>query len=112
VGGALVPYNKKRLVIDIAKELRLSVLIVVNNRLGAINQALLTIEAIRKREMEIEGLIFNNMDKRADKKILRDNISIIKRISGEKIFGILSASAIAGNGDNRKFIWISGQEGI
>ena len=32
IGGALVPYNKKKLVIDIAKELKLPVLIVAENK--------------------------------------------------------------------------------
>ena len=36
-GGTLVPINKNKLLIDIAKELNLSVLVVVRNKLGAIN---------------------------------------------------------------------------
>ena len=46
-GGALVPYSRDNLIIDIAKDLNLPVLIVVGNKLGAINHSLLTIEAIR-----------------------------------------------------------------
>jgi len=89
VGGALVPLNKKKLVIDIAKELSLPVLIVVGNRLGAINHTLLTIEAVKKRGMKIEGIIFNNRYIKSNKVILKDNIEIIRSITGEKVLGVL-----------------------
>jgi len=85
IGGALVPYNRRRLVIDIAKELKLSVIIVAENKLGAINHTLLTIEAIKKRNMKLIGIIFNNWRRKTDKRILSDNIRIIKRwIAGLK----------------------------
>lgn len=85
IGGALVPYNRKRLVIDIAKELNLPVLIVAENRLGAINHVLLTVEAVKNRGMDIIGIIFNARHKRTDKKILQDNIRIIKRLISRNI---------------------------
>ena len=89
IGGALVPFNKKSLLIDIAKELDLPVLIIVANKLGAINHALLTIEAIKRRNMKIIGIIFNNQSKKANKIILRDNPQIIKSLTGERILGVL-----------------------
>lgn len=89
VGGALVPLNKKRLVIDIAGELGLKALVVVANKLGAINHSLLTIEAIRKRKMKMAGLIFNNIDSKVDKKIIKDNPIVIKALGQEKILGSL-----------------------
>ena len=88
-GGALVPFNKKELLIDIAKQLGLPVLIVAGNKLGAINHTLLTIEAVRRRDMKIVGIIFNNLGKRDDKVILRDNPRIVKALTGETILGPL-----------------------
>ena len=88
IGGALVPFSGKRLVIDIAKELGLLVLIVAGNKLGAINHTLLTLEAIKKRDMKIIGIVFNNQSVK-DRIILRDNPRIIKRLTGEAIPGIL-----------------------
>ena len=88
VGGALVPFDKKSLVIDIAKKLDLAVLIVAQNKLGAINHTLLTIEALRKRGLRILGLVFNNI-KSEKRYILEDNPRIIKALTGEKILGIL-----------------------
>lgn len=88
IGGVLVPIDGKHLVIDIAKELKLPVLIVAQNKLGAINHTLLTIEAIKQRKMKILGIIFNNAQKQ-DKRVLRDNPKIIEKISGEKILAVL-----------------------
>lgn len=88
IGGVFVPFNNKHLVIDIAQELKLEVLIVAENKLGAINHTLLTIEALKNRKMKILGVIFNNA-KGEDKKILADNPRIIQELSGENILGIL-----------------------
>jgi dethiobiotin synthetase len=82
-GGALVPINNKDLIVDIARRLKLPVLIVVDNRVGAINHAMLTIEAIKKRRMKIIGLIFNNKNKLEDKVVLRDNPKIIRKLTDE-----------------------------
>jgi len=89
IGGALVPFNGKDLVIDIAKDLRLPCVIVVGNKLGAINHTLLTIEALKRRKIKILGIVFNNCLKEQSGAILKDNTKIIKALSDEKILGTL-----------------------
>ncbi len=89
IGGINVPFNKKSLVIDIAKDLGLPVIIVAQNRLGAINHTLLTVEATRARHMNLLGIIFNNTSRGENEIILKDNLRIIKALSGEKILGSL-----------------------
>ncbi len=89
IGGALVPINNKRLLIDIVRELDLPVLIVARNRLGSINHTLLTIEALKARNLKILGIIFNNMDKKEQKVILSDNVRIVKSLTKETILGDL-----------------------
>ena len=88
IGGALVPVDQKRLMIDIAKELDLAVLVVAQNKLGAINHTLMTIEAINNRKMKILGILFNNL-KGEKKLIAKDNPDIIKKITKQNIIGIL-----------------------
>ncbi len=88
IGGLLVPFNKKHLVIDIVGELDLAVLVVAQNKLGAINHTLLTIEALKKRKIKILGIIFNN-PKKEDKRIIKDNPLIIKALTNQTVFGIL-----------------------
>jgi dethiobiotin synthetase len=91
-GGVLVPLNKKNLLIDIVKKLDLSVVIVAQNKLGAINHTLLTIEALRRRRIKILGIVFNNAELE-NKIILSDNPLIIKTLSREKVFGVLSRNS-------------------
>jgi len=89
VGGALVPYSSKGLVIEVAGELKLPALIVADNRLGAINHTVLTVEALRKRDMDITGVVFNNISKIRDSVILKNNPDIIRALTGENILGVL-----------------------
>ncbi|MDD5584346.1 MAG: dethiobiotin synthase [Candidatus Omnitrophica bacterium] len=89
VGGALVPLNRKNLVIDIVKKLKLPVVVVAQNSLGAINHTLLTIEALRARKIKILGIIFNNTDNNVDAQVAGDNPGIIKALSKERILGSL-----------------------
>ena len=89
IGGALVPLTRDKLVIDVAGELNLPVLVVVGNKLGAINHTLLTIEAVKARKMKIVGVVFNNLGNKESKLILKDNPKIIETISGQKSLGSL-----------------------
>lgn len=88
VGGLLVPYNKKKLVIDIVRDLDLAVLLVSQNKLGAINHTLLSLEALAERKLKCLGTVFNNA-RREKKIILQDNPRIIKQFSRQKVFGVL-----------------------
>lgn len=88
-GGVLVPYDRGRVMIDIAKELGLCVIIVAQNKLGAINHTLLTIEAVRHRGMEIVGIVFNSCCHSVEEAIVADNPEIIRQLGGEMILGTL-----------------------
>jgi dethiobiotin synthetase len=59
-GGWLVPIARDYFVADLAVEFGLPVAIVVANRLGALNHALLTVAAVRARGLECAGLILNH----------------------------------------------------
>ena len=56
-GGALVPLGDGVLMIDLMVRLGLPVVVVAPNRLGAINQTLLTLEALRGRGLEVLGVV-------------------------------------------------------
>ena len=53
VGGALVPITKDLTVADLIQQLKLPTIIVARAGLGTLNHTLLTIEALRKRKIEI-----------------------------------------------------------
>lgn len=61
-GGALVPLDAKRDMLDIAVRLRLPVLLVVGLRLGCLNHALLSALAIRARGLDLVGWVANAME--------------------------------------------------
>ena len=88
IGGVGVPITERVLLIDLISDFKLPTVVVVKNVLGAINHTLLTVEALRKKEISIIGLIFNdayecNID------VKKDNVRIIKRITKLKILGQL-----------------------
>jgi dethiobiotin synthase len=56
-GGALVPVNESALMVDLMAALGLPVLIVARTRLGTINHTLLTIEAVRARQLDVAGIL-------------------------------------------------------
>jgi dethiobiotin synthetase len=58
-GGLLVPLNNHQLMIDLFKKLNAPVVLVSRHYLGSINHTLLSIEALRAREIPILGIIFN-----------------------------------------------------
>ncbi len=88
VGGLLVPITKNILLIDIIKKLKLPVILVALNKLGAINHTLLSIKILNNYNINIIGLIFNNyVMNRNNKIILKDNIKIIEKSGKVKSLG-------------------------
>ena len=61
-GGALTPLSERTDMLDIAARLGLPVLLVVGVRLGCLNHALLTAQAIRARRLELVGWVANRID--------------------------------------------------
>lgn len=60
VGGWAVPLNRSMTVEDLALRLRLPVVVVAANRLGVLNHALLTAEAVRECGLTLAGVVINN----------------------------------------------------
>ena len=66
VGGWLVPIRHDYTTADMASEWGLPVVVVVSNRLGALNHAALTVRAVREAGLDCAGLILNH-DRTADR---------------------------------------------
>ena len=62
VGGFRVPLGKTTDASDLACALRLPIILVVGMRLGCINHALLTVEAIENRGLTLAGWVANRID--------------------------------------------------
>lgn len=58
-GGVLVPLNERHLMIGLMTRLGLPVLLVARSSLGTINHTLLSLEALRRRGLEVVGVVVN-----------------------------------------------------
>jgi dethiobiotin synthetase len=56
-GGVLVPVNETALMIDLMVGLAIPVVVVARTTLGTINHTLLTIEALRARQLTVAGVV-------------------------------------------------------
>lgn len=60
-GGALSPISPRQTVLDLAVQFGYPLLLVVGNRLGAVNHTLLTLEAAQKRGLRVEAIVLNQL---------------------------------------------------
>ncbi len=60
-GGLLVPLTRAASFADLATRLAAPVLVVIGSRLGAINHALLTLEAVASRGLALAGYVVNRL---------------------------------------------------
>jgi len=81
-GGLMVPLNNDFLIIDLIKQLNAEVVLVSRNYLGSINHTLLSVFALKQRQIPIRGIIFNgNNDAYSEVYILKStNIELLGRL--------------------------------
>src|SRR3546814_1839306 len=81
-GGALVPVTRMTLYADLFARWQIPVIVCARTALGTINHSLLTIEALRSRNVPIHGLAFLGG-------AVPDSEAIISEISGVRRLGRL-----------------------
>lgn len=65
-GGLLVPIVARYTMADLADDLGIPLVVVVDSKLGAINHTLLTLEAAASREIEVCGYVINHTSDKPD----------------------------------------------
>ena len=80
-GGWLVPISKGYTIADFAAELGWPVVVVVRNKLGALNHTLLTLESIRHRGLHLAGIILNDLEGMPDE-ATRTNRRVLEESCG------------------------------
>lgn len=75
-GGLLIPLNEDEDLGNFAKEINLPLILVVGMKLGCINHALLTYEAIKARNLNIVGWIGNALN--IEMPLLQENLETLK----------------------------------
>ena len=93
-GGLLVPVTPKLLVIDVVQALECRPLLVARAGLGTINHSLLSIEALRRRGMEPQGVVLVNQDGRGSVTgLIQENLAAIETYGRVKVGGIIGPIA-------------------
>jgi dethiobiotin synthetase len=87
VGGWMVPLNETMRVADLARRLALPSVLVVGMRLGCLNHALLTDEAMHHCDVECAGWVANTIE--ADFAYLQDNVETLKRAIASPLLGVI-----------------------
>jgi dethiobiotin synthetase len=87
VGGFLVPLGEHIDAADLAERLNYSIILVVGLRLGCLNHARLTVEAIHARGLGLAGWIANCID--PDMSCPEENISTLTDMLPAPLLGVL-----------------------
>ncbi|GAC1305043.1 MAG: dethiobiotin synthase [Mucilaginibacter sp.] len=77
-GGLMVPLNNDFLMIDLIKQLGADVILVSQNYLGSINHTLLSIDALKHRDIAIKGIIFNGTEDVSSETFILNNSKLKK----------------------------------
>ena len=88
-GGFLVPLNDEEDLSDVAKEIGLPIILVVGMKLGCINHALLTYEAIKARNLNIAGWVANTLN--TEMPLLQENLQTLKARITAPFLGLIPA---------------------
>ena len=86
-GGLLVPYVDNYTYLNLMADYRkkAEVILIAPNILGTINHTLLTIDVLKRNDIKIKGIIFNNIQNIEDKDFLNNNVETIAKYSGIKV---------------------------
>ena len=88
-GGWAVPITAKYCVGDLAAELCSDVLIVVDNKLGALNKTILTYNAIRDKGLRLAGIVLNHVEPERDTASISNKTILEEVINPPMIIDIL-----------------------
>ncbi len=91
VGGFRVPLNDRQDSADLAQQLGLPVILVAGMRLGCLNHALLTAEAIAARGLTLAGWVANVLD--ADMAMLDENVAALRQRLDAPLLGTVPHQA-------------------
>ena len=88
-GGFLIPLNDQEDLGTFAQEIKLPIILVVGMKLGCINHALLTYEAIKARNLNIAGWVANTLS--TEMPLLEENIQTLQARIDTPFLGLIPA---------------------
>ncbi len=103
-GGLMVPLNGQDLIIDLIQKLGLEVILVSKNYLGSINHTLLSVEALKSRNIPIRGIIFNGEANVASESIIK-KMTDLNVIAHLPFLQTVSKESVKQIAENTDFFW-------
>lgn len=88
-GGLLVPIKKNYFVADLARELKIPVIIVARLGLGTINHTLLTVRQAQAMGLKVRGIILNDTVGRQPGLAERTNPQTLRELSSVPVLGVV-----------------------
>jgi dethiobiotin synthetase len=88
-GGLLVPLTEEFLMVDLILKMNIPAILVTYAGLGTVNHTLLSIEAMKNRNLKIAGIVINRMPRNPGI-VEKDNIKTIERIGGVPVIAAIS----------------------
>jgi len=86
-GGWFVPLNESETMVDFCVELGLPVIIVVGMRLGCLNHALLTVQAVRAAGLSVAGWVANCAE--PEMAAFEDNLQSLRNFLSAPLLGVV-----------------------
>jgi dethiobiotin synthetase len=110
VGGFRVPLGAAGDSADLAVALGLPIILVVGMRLGCINHALLSAEAIAARNLTIAGWVANRIDPHMAR--AEENLATLKALLNAPLLGVVPHGPIGGSIAAANYLNLPGQLGL
>ena len=88
-GGLAVPFTPTYTFADLARELKLPLLIVARPSLGTINHTVLTVNYALQHGLQVKGIIINGFQNEKATTIEKSNPRVIELLTGIPILGVL-----------------------
>ncbi|QTC41819.1 dethiobiotin synthase [Bacillus sp. V3] len=86
-GGLIVPLNEEETMIDLIDRLTLPVILVARAGLGTINHTVLSVMALKQRNIKIAGIVLNQVTPDELPEIEEDNRKMLEKLSDVPVIG-------------------------
>ena len=97
IGGVMTPILRGYHIVDLAVQMEIPCILVVSNRIGAVNHTILSVEACKRRRVRLAGMILNGMDPDGYQTgNLRDDLEDLTGLSVLGMIGKINSPGIGG----------------
>lgn len=96
-GGIMVPLNDEHFIVDIIRKFDCETVLVIQNYLGSINHSLLSVDALKNRNIKILGIVFNGPPHKLSEDIIvkYSGLKVLGRVNKEEVISAQVVSRYA-----------------